>query len=295
MAVVIAHPDDEVFASNLLLGISQHERVHLAICCVTDGGGGSLRGDPPLVRAEDLGAYRLNELKASVAQYCPWRVQVLGWEDTGFSGPSSDSNTDEYNKALRKTITSALNELRADVVITHGTEGEYGHPLHRAVHGAVCEDAAKHSRSVVTFRANTGYNVWEEQTNRRDLASFMLCADNHPYHKEQSVEAHQTQWQYFTGKQPSQRAYRQAVYRYATDHACEGYRLVRVMSEHENRLLHILRSAHGVRLTTVERYQEPLIAAATMLWRMVERFKTLRYRLALRTRLRRFINTLLQT
>jgi len=148
--VVIAHPDDEIFASGTLCLLAD-KGFQIALVCVTDGENGSrqlfhrVRSDLP------LGAVRRIELNLSA-----W---VLGVRQVGFLG-QIDIRPDEWGggngwnrPALVTSLAEILVESNPNLILTHGPLGGYGHPAHCEVNQCVMAAVQKtaYSGSVFSF------------------------------------------------------------------------------------------------------------------------------------------------
>lgn len=132
-----AHPDDETILAGGIITLLARQGVLAQVVCATRGEGGEV-GDPPVVPdPELLGAAREAELRCA--------VHTLGASVTVL-----DSYTDltvGEGEALYPfavafdTLAAQFGEIadhyQADLVLTHGADGEYGHPAHQLVHRAV--------------------------------------------------------------------------------------------------------------------------------------------------------------
>lgn len=155
MLVIAAHPDDEGFASGYIAKrVSEGDEVY--ILCTTRGEGGEV-GDPPVGPKERLGEVREVEMRTAGAALGVKEVRFLDFVDPhmeidGVASPI-DATMDEFAGAIREHLA----ELRPDAVLTHGTNGEYGHPqhifTHRAVWVALADLAPWQPRELITWQA----------------------------------------------------------------------------------------------------------------------------------------------
>src|SRR5687767_13271952 len=128
-----AHPDDELYAAGLLAALARRGvRIHLL--CLTRGEGGTL-GKPPVATRETLGAVRESELRKSAAALGITSLELLGYVDPLPDGKARAPEVEP--DALGRQIASIAERLQAAAILTHGSNGEYGHPAHRLVHEAV--------------------------------------------------------------------------------------------------------------------------------------------------------------
>ncbi|HYN20661.1 MAG TPA: PIG-L deacetylase family protein [Thermoanaerobaculia bacterium] len=183
-----AHPDDELYAAGLLAALAQRGvRVHLL--CLTRGEGGTL-GNPPVATRETLGAVREGELRKSAAALGIGTVELLGYVDPL---PDGKARAPEVQPdALGRQISSIAERLQAAAILTHGSNGEYGHPAHRLVHEAV---GSLNGEGPVLYTFNAaapGVSLWGG-VNRDDPAD--LTFDSTPVReaKLRAFEAHVSQ------------------------------------------------------------------------------------------------------
>jgi LmbE family N-acetylglucosaminyl deacetylase len=132
---ISAHPDDETLFAGGTLAMYAEKGHRVFILETTRGQGGEV-GEPPLTTRENLAAFREQEVRRA--------AQALGAEDIFFL-PYVDPYM-EINGIARRidasltdfagAITEHIKRLQPDMVITHGSNGEYGHPQHIFTHQA---------------------------------------------------------------------------------------------------------------------------------------------------------------
>ncbi|NNL78616.1 MAG: PIG-L family deacetylase [Desulfobacterales bacterium] len=131
--VVSAHPDDETLFAGGTLAMYAAKGHDVYILETTRGEGGEV-GEPPLTTFENLGAFREQEVRKA--------ARILGVRDIFFL-PFIDPHMEINGIARRidiplddfaKAIDDHLKRLQPDLVITHGSNGEYGHPQHIFTH-----------------------------------------------------------------------------------------------------------------------------------------------------------------
>jgi len=122
-----AHPDDGPCCSGTLAKYAA-EGQSVCILLTTRGEGGST-GEPPVCERADLGRVREQEGRNAGAVIGARVVLYLPYIDPDAS--------DGLMKAIGATleefsawIQQVLSHLKPDFLITHGTNGEYGHPQH---------------------------------------------------------------------------------------------------------------------------------------------------------------------
>ena len=130
-----AHPDDETMLSGgtLALLANQGARVHCLIA--TRGEGGDL-GVPPLATREGLGQVREDELRCAVGALGLASLTIMDYVDPTV-GPDDQlfPFMDDIDQ-LAAQLIEAIRAHHAGALISHGINGEYGHPAHRLVYQA---------------------------------------------------------------------------------------------------------------------------------------------------------------
>jgi LmbE family N-acetylglucosaminyl deacetylase len=130
-----AHPDDEtVFAGGTFALLAERgARVHYL--CATRGEGGEM-GDPAVCDRNSLGAVREAELRCAVSSLGGASLTFLGYRDPPVDANAQGQAFDAPYAEMVDRLASHARTCRAAVVITHGTNGEYGHPAHRLLNRA---------------------------------------------------------------------------------------------------------------------------------------------------------------
>ena len=132
---ISAHPDDESLFAGGTLAMYAEQGHEVYILETTRGEGGEV-GEPPLTTEENLGAYREQEVRKA--------AQALGARDIFFLpyiDPHMEINgiarpIDVRLEEFAQTIGEYVGRLQPDLIITHGSNGEYGHPQHIYTHRA---------------------------------------------------------------------------------------------------------------------------------------------------------------
>ena len=131
-----AHPDDEALLAGGIMALLVQQGIPVHIVCCTRGEGGE-PGEPPVVPRQDLlGAAREAELRCA-AKALGASLTVLDYVDP-LIGPDEVLFPFEADfDTLARQFVDIARRRQADVVLTHGGDGEYGHPVHQLVHRAV--------------------------------------------------------------------------------------------------------------------------------------------------------------
>ncbi len=131
-----AHPDDETILAGGILAILAESGVELHYLFATRGEGGEA-GEPPLVSQDQLGELREKELKCAIHSLGKvGSLQFMGYPDP-LVGPENElfPFMDDLH-LLAQQIANIIQDLEIEVVLTHGSDGEYGHPAHVLCHQA---------------------------------------------------------------------------------------------------------------------------------------------------------------
>lgn len=190
-----AHPDDEtMFIGGTLAYLALHGgEIHYL--SATRGEGGEV-GDPPLCTQDELGRVRERELKCAVRalggkalSFLDYRDPVIGKEDELFPF------TDDEDELVRK-LQAHLIELDPEVIITHGSDGEYGHPGHVLAHRALVR-AVRGLKGYhpVVYTVSPSYPGAPRPrlANESDQADWVLDISPVRYRKVQAATCHRTQ------------------------------------------------------------------------------------------------------
>lgn len=134
LLVVVAHPDDETFAcGSLLLHAGEVARTVVACASLGEAGEYAGTGEAP---AGGLGGLRERELRAAADLLKVDQVEVLGFQDSGMSGPEpAGSICEVLFEVLVESVTRLLDKHRPTVVVT--LDGSDGHRDHLRVRDAV--------------------------------------------------------------------------------------------------------------------------------------------------------------
>jgi LmbE family N-acetylglucosaminyl deacetylase len=124
-----AHPDDETMLVGGALALLAHDGAHVHYLCATRGEGGEV-GEPPACTLEELGDVREQEIVCAVQALGGRSLTFLGHTDPRV-GPDDAlyAFTDDL-VLLSGQVAASIRQVKADVLLTHGSNGEYGHPAH---------------------------------------------------------------------------------------------------------------------------------------------------------------------
>jgi LmbE family N-acetylglucosaminyl deacetylase len=190
---VTAHPDDETVFAGGTLALLASLGLDVKVLCCTRGEGGEA-GEPPLCTHAELGAVREAELRCATGALGCSSVDFLPFRDPDVS---PDGSLHAFAGSPEEVIPSMVEFFSAqkpDVLITHGSSGEYGHPAHLLTHRAALQAArAAGIFTVFTFSADYAAHPRKRSANRNDPADFIVNIDPAFERKKAAMECHQTQ------------------------------------------------------------------------------------------------------
>lgn len=161
LLLVHAHPDDETIWTGGTIAAHAARGVEVIVVTCTLGEEGEVipSGLAGLTsdRADQLGGYRVGELRAACAALGVaehrflggigrWRDSGMLWQEPGRAGALPDAHPRAFAAGDRAEQTAALEqvlrELQPQVVATYAADGGYGHPDHVRAHEITTAAAA---------------------------------------------------------------------------------------------------------------------------------------------------------
>ena len=190
-----AHPDDETVMAGGIIALLAEKGVNVQVVCATRGEGGEL-GEPPLVESQDLiGTVREQELRCAVNTLGA-NLTVLDYVDPAITEGETLHAFDADFDTLSGQFADMIKEHQAQLVLTHGSDGEYGHPAHKLVNKAV-------SNAIKTYRPDTllytiaayipDQQAEDRLLNKSDIAHYVLNIDTWADQKIKAMECHISQ------------------------------------------------------------------------------------------------------
>ncbi|HTY73912.1 MAG TPA: PIG-L deacetylase family protein [Actinomycetes bacterium] len=141
LLVVVAHPDDETFGTGSIIAHHARQGIEVTVCCATRGEAGEA---PDWLPGEaDLGEVREGELRRAAATLGAADVVVLGFGDSGMTGPAADTTLagapfDSVVAAVRDVV----DRVDPGVVVTLDPVDTDGHRDHARIGQASIEACA---------------------------------------------------------------------------------------------------------------------------------------------------------
>jgi LmbE family N-acetylglucosaminyl deacetylase len=195
-----AHPDDETVLAGGMIKLMTQQGIPVHIVSATRGEGGEL-GEPPVAANNaQLGAIRERELRCA-AQALGATVSVLDYVDP-LIGPDDLLSPFEADfETLTRQFADIAGKRNADLILTHGAAGEYGHPAHQLVHRAVVHAARIYPKALIYSIAANVPTVPDHLWNQDEPAH--LAIDIRPWRdaKIAAMECHVSQHGLFKRRQ----------------------------------------------------------------------------------------------
>lgn len=197
-----AHPDDETMlcGGTLALLANHGARVHVLIA--TRGEGGEL-GEPPVTSREKLGRAREDELRCAVNALGASSLTLMDYVDP-LVGPEDAlfAYTEELEQ-LTSQVIEAIRYRSVDAVITHGADGEYGHPAHKITHQAASAAAillGKDAPLLYTVQGTFDGHPFPFMANASTPAHLVIDVSTVLAQKTEAAMCHLTQHALFVRK-----------------------------------------------------------------------------------------------
>ena len=190
---VVAHPDDETFCSGLLIRLAR-AGVETRVICLTRGEGGPAGNHP----REELGEIREKEMRRACLSLGIENVEFLGYVD-----PVAR----RYRVYAPQVSVLELSErlgtffAEGDLIICHGSNGEYWHPAHLLVFDAVkrvvTRERSFDSLRWLTFLARQPDHPLPKMVNWDDEATYRLDAADLAEDRLKALSCHSSQLDLF--------------------------------------------------------------------------------------------------
>ncbi len=207
-----AHPDDETMLAGGTLALLANQGAAVHYLAATRGEGGEV-GEPPLCTREELGGVREQELVCAVGALGGRSLTFMDYVDPTV-GPGDElfPYTDDL-AMLAGQVAASIRQFDIQAVITHGSNGEYGHPAHVLTHTAAriavesfaVSDPQRPALLLYTVASMFPGHPRPRLANKDDPAHYVIDVNPVLAKKEKAALCHRTQHALFV-RRPSQEA-----------------------------------------------------------------------------------------
>jgi N-acetylglucosamine malate deacetylase 2 len=125
-----AHPDDETMLCGGTLALLSRRGALVHYLSATRGEGGET-GEPPLCPQAELGRVREAELRCATQALGSASLTFLNYIDPTIGENNQLFAFTQDEDLLARQIVAVIQRLGAHALLSHGSNGEYGHPAHR--------------------------------------------------------------------------------------------------------------------------------------------------------------------
>jgi len=193
--VFFAHPDDETMLAGGTLALLDRQGAQVHYYCATHGEGGEA-GEPPLCSQAQLGRLRSQEATCAVRALGGKSLTFLGYIDPLVGGDGELGAYTHDLTGLSQQIADILSQQKPDAVLTHGSNGEYGHPGHILTNQALLEAIkylGKKSPAVYYVQAAFPEHPKPRLANKDNPAHIIIDITSVLEQKTQAALCHRTQ------------------------------------------------------------------------------------------------------
>ena len=188
--VFVAHPDDETFCSGIICELVERG-TEVTVLCLTRGEGGPTGNST----REELGRVRSAEMRDSCDALGVSRVEFLGHIDPtakGFRLFAPDVSVGELSRQVLPEFENV------DLVISHGSSGEYWHPAHLLVYAATMRSFDEcQGPGWLTFLARQPEHPMPRLVNQDDPVFLSLDVTRHREKRWAALSSHASQLSLF--------------------------------------------------------------------------------------------------
>jgi len=192
---IFAHPDDETMLCGGTLALLAGAGMAVQYVCATRGEGGET-GEPAVCTREEIAQIRSQELACAVDALGGASLQFLEYVDP-LIGPNDDLFAFKADATiLAQQVVDIVAQKQVEAILTHGSNGEYGHPGHLLLHNAVVKAARKledEAVSLYTVQAQFDDHPKPRIANKDDRAHLVLDISPVLAQKTQAALCHRTQ------------------------------------------------------------------------------------------------------
>jgi LmbE family N-acetylglucosaminyl deacetylase len=171
---ISAHPDDESLFAGGTLAMFAEQGNEVFILETTRGEGGEV-GEPPLTTKDNLGAFREQEARKAARALGARDIFFLPFVDPHMEINGIARPIDAPLEEFTQSIVEYVSKLQPDLVITHGSNGEYGHPQHIYTYQATRQALAAEAPNIALLSWCAWYQPtdYERILNQDDPADII--------------------------------------------------------------------------------------------------------------------------
>ena len=148
-----AHPDDETMFCGGTLALLARQGATVDYLCATRGEGGEV-GEPLLCSLDELGEVRQAEMACAAETLGAHSLAFLDYIDPRIGPNETLFPYSDNPQEVAGKLVDVIRSLRPQALITHGANGEYGHPAH-----VLCYQAARAAVESLDSLAPSLYSV----------------------------------------------------------------------------------------------------------------------------------------
>ncbi|MCD4686210.1 MAG: PIG-L family deacetylase, partial [Anaerolineae bacterium] len=165
------------------------------VVCATDGRGGESGDVTGADTPDQLAQVRIAELRCATDALGANTLTLLGYEDPIMGADGAELFGFAADEAtLDAQIADAIQQSGAEIVLTHGSDGEYGHPAHIQLHRAVLRAVRAHNLPVTVYGIAAHVpTVTDRLWNASDPAHVALDISPWQATKLDAMACHRTQ------------------------------------------------------------------------------------------------------
>lgn len=210
---IFAHPDDETMFTGGTLALLANAGAAMHYLCATRGEGGEL-GEPPVSSRQEIAKYREQELACAVKALGGGSLSFLDYVDPLIGGQEELYPYTEDFEELVGRISRYILATQPTAVLTHGANGEYGHPGHILTHKAVrsaIENLGSRAPMLYIFCADFPGHPRPRHANKDHPAHLILDITAVMVQKTRAAYCHRSQHALFVRRASQSAGYRLTV------------------------------------------------------------------------------------